>query len=63
MKIRTYENSVRHGVIDTLKLEDRVKDISSQVQDAQRIVTAPVLSGRRTAGENESAEAVAADNA
>ncbi|MFQ8637192.1 MAG: hypothetical protein ACLR94_03170 [Acutalibacteraceae bacterium] len=47
MKIRTYENSVRHGVIDTLKLEDRVKDISSQVQDAQRIVTAPVLSGRR----------------
>lgn len=63
MKIRTYENSVRHGVIDTLKLEDRVKDISSQVQDSQRIVTAPALSGRRTAGENESAEAVAADNA
>lgn len=63
MKIRTYENSVRHGVIDTLKLEDRVKDISSRVQDAQRILTAPALSGRRTAGENESAEAVAADNA
>lgn len=63
MKIRTYENSVRHGVIDTLKLEDRVKDISTRIQDAQRIVTAPVSSGRRTAGENESAESAAADNA
>lgn len=41
MKIRTYENSVQHGVIDTLKREDLVRDLSSRAQDAQRIITAP----------------------
>ena len=63
MKIRTYENSVQHGVIDTLKREDLVRDLSSRAQDAQRIITAPALSGRHDAEANESAEAAAAANA
>ena len=63
MKIRTYENSVQHGVIDTLKREDLVRDLSSRAQDAQRIITAPALSGRQDAEANESAEAAAAANA
>lgn len=63
MRIRTYENSVQHGVIDTLKREDRIKNLSARAQDAQRIITAPASSGRQEAGENESAEAVAAENA
>lgn len=62
MKITTYENSVKHGVLDTLKREDFIKDFGGRVQDAQRIVTAPV-SIQQQENQNESAEATAVENA
>lgn len=62
MKITTYENSVKHGVMDTLKHEDLIRDFGGRVQDAQRIITAPA-SIQQQENQNESAEATAAENA
>lgn len=61
MRIRTYENSVQHGVIDTLKHEDKIRDLSARAQDVQRILTAPA-SIQQQENLNESAEAAAAEN-